>query len=263
MEQYISKSALVAEIEKIRCKVNDGSSYCNGWQHALRTFEIGINTLEVKEFKDEPKFKIEKDKYYVCIRDLFDQYDDKVFIKDEIYLSTKDGYLIPSNSNAYYQVFCPDTYFKPWTIQDAKDGDVLCIHSSESDFDCVFLYKNTVEIESGRNVAVAYCGIDVYADRLDFGIQGPDCIDVRKIKPATQKQRNLLFQKMKEAGYEWDAKDKVLRKIEPKSAWGEEDEMMLECALDKIGDLGTGEMCKDWLKSLKERMQQYSITNEK
>jgi hypothetical protein len=36
-------------------------------------------------------------------------------------------------------------------------------------------------------------------------------------------------------------------------AWSEEDEMMLECVLGKIGHYGTGEMCKDWLNSLKER----------
>lgn len=49
MTQYIDKNALVAEIEKIKSKVDDGSSYCNGWQHALRKLEIKINTLEVKE----------------------------------------------------------------------------------------------------------------------------------------------------------------------------------------------------------------------
>lgn len=99
-----------------------------------------------------------------------------------------------------------------WTIQDAKDGDVLYIHSFESD--CVFLYQNTYEIEPNRNVAVAYCCIDVYANKIEFGIQGPDCIDVRNIKPAAKEQRDLLFQKMKEAGYEWDAENKELKKIE-------------------------------------------------
>lgn len=58
MEQYIPKSALLAEIEKIRCKVDDGSSYCNGWQHALRTFEIGINNLEVKEVDFEKEAEL-------------------------------------------------------------------------------------------------------------------------------------------------------------------------------------------------------------
>ena len=49
MKQYISKSALVAEIEKLKDKVSDSSSYCNGWQHALRMLELSIDTLEVKE----------------------------------------------------------------------------------------------------------------------------------------------------------------------------------------------------------------------
>lgn len=47
--ELIDKAAVVAEIEKIKCKVDDGSSYCNGWQHALRTLEIKLNTLEVQE----------------------------------------------------------------------------------------------------------------------------------------------------------------------------------------------------------------------
>ena len=49
MAQYIDKSALVAEIEKLKDKVSDSSSYCNGWQHALRMLELSIDTLEVKE----------------------------------------------------------------------------------------------------------------------------------------------------------------------------------------------------------------------
>lgn len=49
MEQHIKKSALVAEIEKLKGKVSDSSSYCNGWQHALRMLELHLDTLEVKE----------------------------------------------------------------------------------------------------------------------------------------------------------------------------------------------------------------------
>jgi len=53
MEQYIKKSALVAEIEKLKGKVSGSSSYCNGWQHSLRMLELSLNTLEVKEISDE------------------------------------------------------------------------------------------------------------------------------------------------------------------------------------------------------------------
>ena len=59
MAQYISKSALVAEIEKLKDKVNDSSSYYNGWQHALRMTEISIDTLEVKEVDLEKEIKEE------------------------------------------------------------------------------------------------------------------------------------------------------------------------------------------------------------
>lgn len=45
-------------------------------------------------------------------------------------------------------------------------------------------------------------------------------------------------------------------KNEQKSTWSEEDDLMLECVLDKIGDLGTGVMCKGWLKSLKNRIKE-------
>ncbi len=49
-----------------------------------------------------------------------------------------------------------------------------------------------------------------------------------------------------------------LRNTGSNTGWSEEDEMMLECVLGKISDLGTGEMCKDWLKSIKDRVQPQS-----
>ena len=123
-----------------------------------------------------------------------------------------------------------DAFAHLWTIQDAKDGDVLRIRSSESNSNCIFLYQNTHEIEPNRTVAVAHCCIDVYANKIEFGIQGPDCIDVKNVKPATKGQRDLLLQKMKEAGYEWDVEKKELKKIERKPVWSEEDDAFIEKA---------------------------------
>ena len=37
--------------------------------------------------------------------------------------------------------------------------------------------------------------------------------DFSKIHPATTEQRNFLFQKMKNMGYEWDVKEKKLIKL--------------------------------------------------
>lgn len=47
--KLIDKDALVAEIKKLKGKISDGSSYCNGWQHALRMLQLSLYTLEVKE----------------------------------------------------------------------------------------------------------------------------------------------------------------------------------------------------------------------
>ena len=47
MAHLIDKDVLVAEIEKLKGKVSDNSSYCNGWQHALRMLELSLDTLEV------------------------------------------------------------------------------------------------------------------------------------------------------------------------------------------------------------------------
>lgn len=54
MGQYILKSNIDAEIEKLKGKVYDGSSYCTGWQHALRMLELSLNTLEVKKMNEVP-----------------------------------------------------------------------------------------------------------------------------------------------------------------------------------------------------------------
>jgi SPX domain protein involved in polyphosphate accumulation len=69
---------------------------------------------------------------------------------------------------------------------------------------------------------------------------------------------------MKEAGYEWDAENKELKKIEQKSDWSKEDEEMCQETIDWFekkcfpyaleNDNPARESIK-WLKSLKERMK--------
>ena len=103
--------------------------------------------------------------------------------------------------------------FHSFTIQDAKDGDVL--HSVGFYSDCIFIFNGLDrwrfdEPNGDRAVATGYCCLTLSANNMEFGIQGPDCIEVDTVKPATKKQSTLLFRKMKEAGYEWDAENKSL-----------------------------------------------------
>ena len=95
--------------------------------------------------------------------------------------------------------------YHPWTIQDARDGDVLAYVTDEEDL-WIMIYWSLYEPYEGH---VHYHALLV---NDDFSDKGTCCICISDLKPATKEQRELLFQKMKEAGYEWDEKKKELNK---------------------------------------------------
>jgi len=151
--------------------------------------------------KSEPKFKVGDwitNNYAVwCIES----------IHNGLYsLKNSNGGVI-SNSNPK----AIDNNFHLWTIQDAKEGDVLVAPSRT-----IFMFKNIID-----NMPYSYCGID-YTGRfrntiLEGGKDGRNWTSsLQGIYPATKEQCDLLFQKMKEAGYEWDAEKKELKKTDDK-----------------------------------------------
>lgn len=97
--------------------------------------------------------------------------------------------------------------FKHWYITDAKPGDIL--YSLDSYVP--FIYKGRKAYEQ----ASTYCGININGK---FYIEGTkDCIICcEHYRPASSEQRSLLFSKMREAGYEWNAEKLELKKIEQK-----------------------------------------------
>ena len=102
--------------------------------------------------------------------------------------------------------------YRLWTIEDAKDGDVLVDEDNN-----IGLYsgeKNDLDWQS-----CIYLGCDGY-------LRGAMGYHKRKnTKPATKEQRDLLFSKMKQEGYEWDDENKKLSKqtlqITPKFCIGQ------------------------------------------
>lgn len=133
-----------------------------------------------------------------------------------------------------------DRLASAFTIQDAKDGDVL------SQDGIPFIFK------SWDNNCIAYCGITgfglfkVVKDYFSW------CNGIN-VTPATKEQRELLFQKMKEAGYEWNAEKKELKKIESKSTvWSEDDEAKFNSIIEVLGE---DSLLVNFLKSLKDRVQ--------
>ena len=136
-----------------------------------------------------------------------------------------------------------------WTIQDAKDGDVLDANGAP------FIYK-----KHDKDYVYFYCGINLAGEFIEANEFDTWNNNNNKIYPVTKEQRDLLFQKMKEAGYEWDSEKKELNKIEtPSNSWTDEDDKIL---IDCCNVIHRSDYCKEtilkivnWIKSLKERMQ--------
>jgi len=89
-----------------------------------------------------------------------------------------------------------------WTIQDAKDGDVLAFYSEYRGNKMVqvgIIEKYVGKHGGCSNTFKIYVGVN-WDNNLQIG-KYMGCSDIR---PATKEQRDLLFQKMKEAGYKWE-----------------------------------------------------------
>lgn len=148
----------------------------------------------------EPKFKVGD--WVACI-------DDDGDIATEKIASFSHNKVLLVDTNGCHTEY-PKTElsnFHLWTIADAKDGDVL---ATDNDWTCIFQafdgcgFSSYCFMDSQR----WFCESGSEAHTLDSRING-------NIHPATKEQRDLLFRKMKEAGYEWDADKKELRKIQP------------------------------------------------
>ena len=100
-----------------------------------------------------------------------------------------------------------DRNWRLWTITDAKDGDVLVYgdNPNHNHVEVIMLFKSV------RNERSAFTHFHIFIDQFRID----DWCDCGKnVHPATKEQRELLFRKMKEAGYEWDAEKKESKKIE-------------------------------------------------
>ena len=148
-----------------------------------------------------------------------------------------------------------EDYMSLWTIKDAKPGDVL------TDGDEFVIFKsNNYDPNTQYGCMFVYCSI---MKNNEFWYESGGHNPTYYL-PATKEQRELLFQKMHEAGYEWDDEKKELRKIE-QNTWSEEDETGLGDALWAIqqaktiakdeNDMGNIWYAENWLKSIKDRVQ--------
>ena len=108
-----------------------------------------------------------------------------------------------------------------WDVTtDAKDGDILADKDNNIGIfqECEGIYWNSY----------IYLGCD--GTLRGFSIGGQH--ELTDVHPVTKEQRDLLFQKMRGAGYEWDAEHKQPKKIEQEPT-GEEMKTLLRTEYEK------------------------------
>ena len=215
------------------------------WEHIAKVRELDKEEQKPAD-KIEPKFKvgdwiIHKDNKHIPI---------KIIEEIGMYYRTVD------TVNYHHDMYISyiNENYRLWTNQDAKDGDVLAVEPIEgysSSFVAIYKKQNEEDFDS-------YCfvGFDGKFYKNEHGHS------TENIHPATTEQRDLLFQKMKEAGYEWDADKRELKKMEQTPVWTGEDEKFFKTALWHISNsISNGKSTDihcdttDWFKSLKDRLQ--------
>lgn len=153
----------------------------------------------------------------------------------------------PNGVVIYDAISYVDEHFHLWTIQDAKDGDVLVYPDGVLS---IFSYR-LKGLDAGLYMAYVL---------LTDKIETKQTCAIKNVKLATKEQCDLLFQKMREAGYEWDFEKKELKKIEQESTcWSEEDERWFKelelMVLSFSNDDSYRKKFFEWLKSLKDKAQ--------
>ena len=157
-------------------------------QYEQKSFNYENINIQQKDFapKVEPKFKVGD----------WISHDTANFVFQVVSLGSC-GYEVINRENYTKAIsFDNEENYHLWTIKDAKDGDILATKDGRP-----FIFKDFSDINH-PNAPTAYCGINT----LDNFISGVGCAwwTDEEVFPATKEQRDLLFKKMKEAGYKWE-----------------------------------------------------------
>lgn len=154
--------------------------------------------------------KIEKDSWYVCIKDIYNSKGEIEFQSGKVYHAPKNNYLIRDDNGQpeIIGAFLIE-HFKLWSVKDAKPGDFLT-YSSDEHKDWYFIYHSEYKPYDSHHHYFAG-----YSDEFLPG--GTACINEDGLRPSTHEECDLLLHKIEEAGYHWDAENRKLIKNKEKN----------------------------------------------
>ena len=185
------------DLEKLICSLAEKNIFL---RDALK--EQGL------EYKDGEIVEVQKPKFKVG--DWISGY----YTNYKVLSVNNEGYVVEdTDGNKINILFENEKLHHLFTTADAKNGDVLVVpHIEGSEHsEQIFIFKEIKDREYTKNAVEYYCRYldgEFRTNERGFMGQADDYFT-----PATKEQRELLFQKMKEAGYEWDADKKELKKI--------------------------------------------------
>ena len=157
------------------------------------------------------------------VEPMFREGDWVVYCNDDVDLITgieENGYCI--NNGGYIPFVCASD-IRLWTIQDAKDGDVI----SWDDSKCIAIFKNIYDEDSFNSYGFVGGCTGTFESRMSYH-------DIEGAHPATKEQRDTLIKAMADAGYAFDFEKKELKKIEQKPVWSQD--VQEEPVSEDLGD---------------------------
>ena len=113
--------------------------------------------------------------------------------------------VIDVEDNHYSIAFDKEYMCHFWTIQDAKEGDILVASNGS-----LFIFAKIKDNSAYYHFSLSKNGSKEISDGKHSWETAKYCY------PANKKERELLFKEIEEAGYEWDDNKKELKKIEQK-----------------------------------------------
>lgn len=193
LEELVSKGFTISEFEVVGYKKVSDFEYIFTRDNILNRNYLEVSDIypEQKDFapKVEPKFKVGdwitngeeigqviEWNHHGCIGYKTNYGTEKAFNKEDI------------------------SKWHKWTIQDAKDGDILACNNGWA---CIFKRLND-------NLFSSHCFMDSEGWFCETGGQAHVLDNSINCHPATKEQRELLLTKLKESGHEWDADKKEI-----------------------------------------------------
>ena len=131
----------------------------------------------------------------------------------------------------YESIAFANNHYRKWTIDDAKDGDVLVSKDNQP-----FIYNGKYD----TFWVGAHCGMNCTGDSFLLAQEKCHWTEREGVKPSSKKQREQLFQNMRAEGCLWNEKEKrIITSIQelPK--------------MDDFNDLN------DWLKCIQKYNEKF------